>query len=90
MSDVISVKAKDFLISIGLKPRYINKNGFRCLSIMSDEAPLYMAQKVLNDLTNTENVSLDLFRAFLYFKYEGFGLESTIYWPNIPFEAGNE
>jgi hypothetical protein len=85
---MISEIAKNFLSEVGYKPRYINKNGYKCLAILTQEEPLYTAQSILNDLTthNIEKVGLDLFRAFLLFKYEGFGLDSVIYWPTIAWE----
>lgn len=48
---------------------------------------MYTAQKIINMLTSpTATITLDVFRAFLYFKYEGFGLDSVIYWPSIDWE----
>lgn len=81
----LSVVAKKFLVDNNFRPRYINKNGYKCLSILTNEEPLFVAQGIINALTtyNAEKIGLDLFRAFLYFKYEGFGLDSVIYWPTI-------
>jgi len=86
MSELSNI-AKKFLIDNGFKPRYINKNGYKCLSILTQEDALYIAQKIINMLTSpTATITLDVFRAFLYFKYEGFGLDSVIYWPSIDWE----
>jgi hypothetical protein len=82
----ISSDAKAFLISLDIKPRYINKGGVRCLSMMSVDSPLYVAQKILNELLEQKTASVELFKAFLHFKFEGFGLDSTIFWPDIPWE----
>lgn len=80
-------EAKEFLISIDIKPMYINKNGVKFLSMKCQENPLKEAQSVLYHMTEGKAVSIGLFRAFLNFKYEAFGLEATVFWPDIPWEG---